>query len=62
MEIDWDAKTVNLSLRGSEGEMRAEQGFFWEDPDVIEGTTTVGDAPPIMRDERMIPGGENAPQ
>ncbi len=62
VEIDWDAKTVNLSLRGSEGEMRAEQGFFWEDPDVIEGTTTVGDAPPIMRDERMIPGGENAPQ
>ncbi len=66
VEIDWDAETVRLSLRGAEGEVRAEQVVFWNAPPVVDEAEapgdSPGDAPLIMRDDRMIPGGENEPQ
>ena len=60
VEIDWNAETVTLSLRGAEGEVRAEQVVYWNAPPA--GGGLIGDAPPAMLDERMIPGGENEPQ
>ncbi|ABC62554.1 putative phosphodiesterase/alkaline phosphatase D [Erythrobacter litoralis HTCC2594] len=42
VEIDWDAETVTLSLRGSEGEVRVSETMNWGAP--------VSDAPMIMEE------------
>ena len=42
VEIDWEAETVTLSLRGSEGEVRVSETVGWAAP--------VSDAPLVMED------------
>ncbi|GMN13262.1 hypothetical protein MTsPCn7_10380 [Altererythrobacter sp. MTPC7] len=51
VEIDWAAEKVTLSLRGAEGEIRAQQDVFWN-----------AQTAPAMRSPDMIPGAQDAPQ
>ena len=58
VEIDWDVETITLSLRGAEGELRAEQVVSWNEPVRPEGGAMPADTPGLLPQPEDAPSGD----